>query len=64
MNPREATGVHLVALRLTDPDAWARRVRGVYVRTKSVEATAKELEVGERTIWRWIKNHPELKEGR
>lgn len=54
-------GPALVALRTLDRPAFLSRVGEVYSRTRSVPKAAQELGVGERTIFRWLQAHPELK---
>lgn len=54
-------GPHLIFARAQDFPAFRARVTEVYARAKSIPLAAKELEVGERTLKRWLKLHPELR---
>ena len=55
------TGLALVFARKSDFPAFVARVREVYARTRSIPKAAEELAVGERTLQRWLQQHPELK---
>ena len=55
-------GPALAYARKNDRAAFLSRVREVYMRTRSVPKAAVELEVGERTLFRWLDAHPELRE--
>jgi hypothetical protein len=55
-------GPALAYARLHNFNRFSQRVKEVYARTKSVPKAAAELEVGERTLFRWLEAHPELKE--
>jgi hypothetical protein len=54
---------NLTALWLTDPHAAARQVISAIESTRTLRDAAKKLNVGLRTLCRWLKMKKELQEG-
>ncbi len=54
---------NLTALWLTDPHAAARQVIDALESTRDLRSAAKKLNVGLRTLCRWLKEKKELQEG-
>jgi hypothetical protein len=54
---------NLTALWLTDPQAAARQVIDALESTQDLRSAAKKLNVGLRTLCRWLKERKELQEG-
>jgi transposase-like protein len=52
----------LTALWMTDPAKAAAEVSAVLRSTTSLSAAAKALGVGRRTLYRWMRTRPELRE--
>jgi phage antirepressor YoqD-like protein len=54
---------NLTALWLTDPKAAARQVIDALESTRTLPEAAKKLNVGLRTLARWLKEKKQLQEG-
>jgi hypothetical protein len=54
---------NLTALWLTDPKAAARQVIDALESTRDLRSAAKKLNIGLRTLCRWLKERKELREG-
>lgn len=67
MMPASASGLSLVALRITDEAAFVERVREALERASSAKGdrltfAALALGVGRRTLFRWLKKYPQILE--
>lgn len=58
-----ATNTVLSALRIADPPAWRMKVRAALRAEGSVDNAARALGVSRSTLFRWLENDPELREG-